>query len=231
VSFVDVVSWLVGVVLIALCASTVLVVALSRHWSWRWGTVRGPARRAGEGAYRSAETRPMRPRGVPARVRWAAGTSIAWGVVTLLVFAPAGALLVALLADGGNDAAVLVLPLLLVVVDGLVLPFGLFAAAGRLLRNSPGSTDGARRIATWSTIHHAAVLLVMAALGISELEALMLLLMSGVPCGIGLAQAWLLGSVGGAQADGDRSRSSLERQADGLGGRARQGEAGGGQVP
>ena len=185
--------WL-AVIAIGTVGSAVLTIwILPRQHAWRWGTVRGAPVEAGAGPYRDGSTQPDVPRGVPGIVRWAAGLGVAWGVLTLLAFTPAGFLLLLVFADGKVGLAGLLIPLLLVVLcDAFVLGFALVAIAPALLRGGLEGTRSARTVARWSTAHHFAVLAVFVLFPLASRDGVLLLLLAALPCLMGLAHAGML---------------------------------------
>lgn len=188
--------WLELIVVAAILGSGLTVSVLSRHHGWRWGSVRGSPVSAGDGPYRGGQTTPTHLRGVPAVVRWAAGTGVAWGILTLLVFMPAGFLLLLVIGDAtdthGAWAAFAATMLLLVACDALILGFALLAIAPALVRGGEEGVRSARGVARWSTLHHLVVLLTFFTFALVNGNGFVLLVMSLVPCLLGLSQAGLL---------------------------------------
>ncbi len=170
------------------------VAVLSRRHGWRWGEVGGPSVRAGAGAYREATVATTLPRRVPRRVQWAAGTGFIWGVMTFLIFAPAGLLLVFLLS-GENPLGML--GVLAVSLSGFALGVMLAKSGGDLLRCRADAHARANRIATWSLVHHVAVFVLMTLLAEGDIERAGAV---AIPCAIGLAHALLLLSASRAPA-------------------------------
>lgn len=185
--------WLVG--LTALFGSVVGVALMSARYRDRWGARPGPVVRAGDSPYRVAETRPEVPRGVPATARLAAGTGIAWGVITLLIFTPAGFLLMAVSGDvlaspiGGGLAAVL---LLVVSCDAVALGFALVGVAPGVLRAGHEDRRAVRSVSVWSVVHHLLVLGTFGTLVLVEPDLVFLLVMALLPCLLGMGQAVLM---------------------------------------
>lgn len=185
--------WLAVIAIGTVGAAVLTIWILPRQHAWRWGTVRGAAVEAGAGPYREGSTQPDLPRGVPGIVRWAAGLGVAWGVLTLLVFMPAGFLLLLVFVEGRIELAGLLIPLLLVVLcDAFVLGFALVAIGPALLRGGPEGTRSARNVARWSTAHHFAVLTVFVLFPLASRDGVLLLLLAALPCLMGLTHAGML---------------------------------------
>lgn len=187
--------WIELVGVTAILSASLTVWLLSRKYHWHWGRVFGPPVGAGSGPYRAAETRQELPRGVPPVVRWAAGTSVAWGVLTLLLFMPSGFLLLLILgqaAAGDLGMAFGATLLLLVACDAIVLGFALLAAAPTVLRGGEEGQRAGRGVARWSTVHHLAVLGTFTVFALSKPEGLFFLVLAFLPCLLGLAQASML---------------------------------------
>lgn len=185
--------WLAVIVIGTVGSAVMTIWFLPRQHAWRWGTVRGPAVEAGAGPYREGSTEPDLPRGVPGIVRWSAGLGVAWGVLTLLVFTPAGFLLLLVFADNHAGLSALLIPLLLVVLcDAVILGFALVSIAPALLRGGPEGTRSARNVARWSTAHHFAVLTVFVLVPLASRDGVLLLVLAAVPCLFGLTHAGML---------------------------------------
>lgn len=151
----------------------------------RWGSHKGAAVTTGVSPYREAGTRPNVLNGAPGGLRVVAGINTFWGVVTGLVFAPAGCLLF----YAAEELKLLIAPLLVVVVSGFCLAFALGFASARVLRRV--ELDKARRTLNWSMAHHIGVLLFMA-LASLVLEHAFLVAIAAVPCVLGMTFAHLL---------------------------------------
>lgn len=180
--------------LASMCAATV-----SAWWAWRarerWGQVSLPAAYAGVGPYRRAPVRAWRARGTPLRVVVVSCLGTIWGAITTTVLAPAG--LVFLLAPARHEPA----RQLLLTLSGLgvfataaaALALGpsLVLASRALVSRDPDALDRALTTATWSTLHHAMVLLSFVLFAVHE-RAPGIAMVVAVPCAIGLVHAWSL---------------------------------------
>ncbi len=155
----------------------------------RWGNVaeREPA---GDGAYRAGDVTRERPRGTPPSVRLASIGAVTWGFITLLVFVPAGGLL-ALASFDFSASSALGTTSLILSASGLALGLALVASAFRLVRRHPDAADGARKIARFCYVHHAAVWVgfSVAAIALEADSALGVVLALAVPCALGAVVA------------------------------------------
>ena len=176
-----------AVVLLLAVMVGVLVAALAGDARLaRWGTRRGEVVRAGGSPYREAETAPVLLTGAPRGLRVAAGLNAAWGVVTGLVFGPAGLVLAWF---GARELGALSVAVLCVVASGFGLSIALGVAASRALRRQ--SLDKAKRTATWSLLHHVLVLAVMAMAAVA-IDEWFIFGISILPCLFGIAFAHAL---------------------------------------
>ena len=150
-----------------------------------WGLRKGPAETVGASPYRAGTTQRVHAKGAPWSFRFTAGANAFWGVLTVMLFAPAGLFIL----GAASRIPVAVFPILIVSLSGFGTGVALCVGARRLLRRE--SLDGVRRIARWSQIHHFSVLLAMA-LGSAEMETGVLFLMSVVPCFMGALLAHAL---------------------------------------
>lgn len=177
--------WLIASVGIAAVSAVAVPLDLGRRNGRRWG-IRRRARVVDPNPYRGALVHEETERGAPSIVRVAAGANVAWGVLTLLVFAPAGCLLFLL----AGEAPLFVVLLAPIVLSGFLLAFRLMGASSALLQNE---TDRLDTVVTWSIVHHLAVSVFF---GLSGLVALRgegwLGLLPSIPAGIGVALACLL---------------------------------------
>ena len=146
--------WLIVTGAAAAMAAIAVPLDLGRRDGRRWG-IRRKARSVDPSPYRGATLHEESERGAPLLVRIAAGANIAWGVITMLIFAPAGCLLF-LLAGEAPFFVMLVIPL---VLSGFILSMKLMGAAGAVLVNR---TEGVRKTVTWSVLHHLAVAVLFA---------------------------------------------------------------------
>lgn len=154
--------------------------------SARWGLRRGRAVAVGASPYREGTSAPFVANPAPKGLRVVAGINTFWGVVTGLVFVPAGAVLMFFAA---HELKLMVLPLLGILCSGLGLAFALGIASARALRRE--QLAEARSTLTWSMVHHASVLVVM---GLTSLmmDEIFVLALSVVPCLLGMSFAHML---------------------------------------
>ncbi|UJR84815.1 hypothetical protein [Sandaracinus amylolyticus] len=182
--------------------SAMIGAVLTAWWAWRardrWGRVSRPAALVGVGPYRRALVRSHAPRPVPLSVVLVAGTGCVWGFLTTLVFAPSG--LVFLLAPARHDPVRQILLTLsglgvfATAVAAFALGPSLVRASRALLEREPDADERALSVATWSSLHHAMVLLSFVLFAVHEDDARIVAIVA-VPCAIGLVHAWSLGRV------------------------------------
>lgn len=181
--------WLTLTGVVAIVSAVVVPLDLGRRDRSRWG-IRREGHLVDPGPYRGGLVHQESERGAPLLVRFAAGASIAWGLITMLIFAPAGCLLL-LLVDEMPVLALLMVPL---VLSGFVLSFRLLGVAGELLKNEGSGVDGT---AAWSAIHHVMVALVFALGGALHMPRDPWIgLVPSIPAAIGLLLAFALHRAG-----------------------------------
>jgi hypothetical protein len=179
-------GWLFLSGTIALIAAVAVPLDLGRRDGRRWGIRRKP-REVDPSPYRGATVHEESERGAPFFVRFAAGANVGWGLLTMLVFAPAGCLLLLL----AGEAPVLALLLPPIILSGFLLSFRLMGAAGAVLQNR---TEGIDRVAVWSVVHHGVVALFFA-IGTPFLmrhAPSVMGLLPAIPAAIGLSLALML---------------------------------------
>lgn len=181
-------AYLIFLALMTLASAVGLPLLYGRARHGRWGVRPGPGVSTGDAPYRDVRVRDDIPSGAPSVLRTAAALNGAWGMLTLLVFAPAGALFMMVLS---NTMPLSMLLFLVVSIDGFILPFVLFAAGRRLLQRE--DLDKAQRAVKWSIVHHAAVFAaaVVTAL-LMEGRGVALVVPTGIACAIGVGLARLL---------------------------------------
>lgn len=172
--------------LVILIGSFALAYGLSDRHAWRWGTseakVVAPA-----GGYRDAALTQEVARPVPPLIPLVASTGFVWAAITLLVFAPAGALFTMML-EGHRLACVCFLT---VTVSGFGLGIGLIVAGLDLVRCRERAPSTARSVGTWSLVHHAAVLVATCVTAAAEGgDSAALILVAAVPCALGALHAF-----------------------------------------
>lgn len=156
----------------------------------RWGRRRSSRTvEAGTGPYRAQQIADEEPSPVPGSVGVTASASVVWGLLTLLIFAPAGALLLIMFADANEPAVALAAVALLgIELSGFALGATLIVVGFRLMRRSEGVAELAHVVTRWSRVHHAmvAVFFTLVALVTGEAAAVLLALpFVWLPCGIG----------------------------------------------
>ena len=203
--------YLVLTALVTVACAIGIPLTVGRSREGRWGTRRGAPVPAGTSPYREGVLRAELPNGAPWALRFTSGANAAWAVLTMMIFAPAGLLLLLFTAD---EAPLAALPLLAVCVDGFVLGGFLLGSARALLRRE--KLDEIPKRATWSLLHHGAVMLTMLLIGLLSGEWFMAA-MSAVPCGVGIGLAVAL--------------RGAARKASRLGGELPGGEGPGGELP
>lgn len=175
--------------LVLVAAITIGVVVAFVHGNsrlGRWGTRRGKPVEVGASPYREGKSSPVLANGAPTGLRFVAGLNTFWGVITGLIFVPAGAVLVLF---GAPQLKIISFPVGFVVLSGLGLAFSLGIASARVLRRE--QLPQVRKVLTWSMCHHAAVLAVMGLASLMINEAF-LIAASAIPCVLGMTFAHLL---------------------------------------
>ena len=182
----------------AVAMALVAIVALGASNAWRFGRVFGPTTRIGNGGpYREREERSVEGRGVPKTVWLAAVSAGLWGVVTLLVFVPAGALLALAIFFGGEytghpfDAWAVAGSLTLagMCISALLLAVVLCIYAARLMRRDASHVT---EVVMWSIAHHLAVFVYFLIFGamVGQWEGVFIACVAAVgPCLAGGLQA------------------------------------------
>lgn len=142
----------------------------------------------GEGAYRSGTTERRTPIRAPGSVFGAGVGARIWGVLTLLVFAPAGALAACMMIGASEPAGTIGgLVVGALSLSGLGLGFAYFGASRAIEKRN--DLDVAHGIERWSFAHHALVVLtfVVAGFAIND-EAGVLAIATVLPvCLVGMA--------------------------------------------
>lgn len=178
--------WLILSGLAAVGAAVAVPLELRRRDARRWGLRREP-HEVEPSPYRDATVHEEVEQRAPALVRFAASANAAWGMLTLLIFVPAGCLLL-LFSTEEPLTAVALPPVLL---SGFLLAFRLMGIAGALLTDDRPKL---RSTVRWSVLHHLGVATGFAAAGflfLSDREPLVGFL-PAIPASVGLALALLL---------------------------------------
>ncbi|HTE55845.1 MAG TPA: hypothetical protein VK698_33550 [Kofleriaceae bacterium] len=168
------------------------VSARGQGWRWGWRPVQLAA--ADEGVYRSAPVTVRAPRRMPTVCGVAAVTSVAWGTLTVFVFAPAGVvgcLVVAPQASVGVLGVVGLIGISAVTLHGFYLGVLLIGLVKPITVRASGAGERLGRAAGASFAHHGAVVLSFACLSAADHEVVWVG-MAAVPCAIGALQACLL---------------------------------------
>jgi hypothetical protein len=166
---------LFGISAFALGLGALVTWMWSRGEGWRWGSRPGPVVEVGDGAYRTAAVSTRTPRRMPAVCAIASATSVAWGTITLCLFAPAGILgwTVAASAVGrglhgvpGILGVLGFLGLLAVTIHGFLIGPCLIGLVSPLTVRTSTSSLTVARAATRSLAHHLFVIVSCALLGL-----------------------------------------------------------------
>ncbi len=176
--------WLIVSGAAAAIAAIAVPLDLGRRDGRRWGT-RRRARLVDPNPYRGATVHEESERGAPFLVRFAAGANLAWGLLTMLIFAPAGCLLFLF----AGEAPLFVMLLAIIVFSGFLLGVRLMGTAGAILVNR---TEDVRKTVSWSVIHHLAVAILFALGGAMTLPEPAAGLLPAIPAAIGIGLAALL---------------------------------------
>jgi hypothetical protein len=190
-------TWIAAIVVTALLAGGLATWWMAAGESWRWGRLRRPGPQMGDGPYRSAPVVVEIPRRLPAIAGVASVLSVSLGLVTLLVFAPAGVVLSTIALPGsveGVPEAVAALAVTGVTMSGFVIAMRLIGAPRLLVVRGADSAARVRAVAIHGALHHALAAATFAFMH-AVVEAWPLLTVAAIPCAIGLAVAGLLGGA------------------------------------
>jgi hypothetical protein len=162
---------------------------------WRWGSIAEPPAVVGDDPYRTMVVAGgARPRHVPALCIAASFTSIAWGMVTMLMFAPGG--LMFLLCGYVSHPAAFPggLLVLMVSLHGFVIGARLIAISRALVVRSAGAAVRARSVAVRSLAHHGGVAAAFAlvAVVVQSREMDQIAVQTAWLCGLGAGLALLV---------------------------------------
>jgi hypothetical protein len=188
---------LIAVPAIVLAIGAVATWLRARRQGWRWGWKSG-TQEVGDGAYRSAPVETRTPRRMPAVCAVASATSVAWGILTTFLFAPAGVLGCVLVdREGTQEVGNLLGTLLfgLFTLHGFALGARLMGLVDVLAVRRPGSRERIYQAAVVSIVHHVAVAISFALIIGRDQEALAAF---AIPCAIGVVHAVLLFRAGRA---------------------------------
>lgn len=161
---------------------------MARRHAWRWSSVPAAAVVVGHGPFRDAQLSKLRPGSVPTSAKLGSVTSILWGLMTALVFAPAGLVFCAIGWDVSVVGTVFVLA---VSLHGFALAARLFAGARSLVR---GEGTKVASLARASAVHHLAVIASFAVVALAGGDGYLWAL-AAIPCAVGLAHAAFLGAT------------------------------------
>jgi hypothetical protein len=187
-------TWILGISLVALWIGVVATCRYAAGQGWRWGWRLDGTASVGEGPYRGATVAIRKPRRLPVVCAVSAVLGVAWGTITLLILAPAGALFcligVAMVAEGvlAGVGAVLFLG---VTLYGFFIGPRLMGLVSDLVVRTRDSGERIERVAKATLAHHALVAASMLLLSAGA-DLWHLLGWSGIPCAIGLAHGGLL---------------------------------------
>lgn len=182
------------IVAVALATGGLVTWTQVRGQRWRWGWRAVTATSVGDGIYRAAPVTLRAPRTVPLVCTIAAVTSVAWGILTLFIFMPAGMLGCTVGAPHGETRLLSVIGLIgMIAVNfhAFFLGTALIGLVAPLTRRPPGAADRVGRTAGFSLAHHAVVVASFAASFAAE-GAFEWIWIAGVPCAIGGAHVALL---------------------------------------
>lgn len=184
--------------LAAVGAAVAAALTLGQRDGRRWG-IRRRAQSVDANPYRGDVVHEESEQGAPWLIRGAASANAAWGVVTMLIFAPAGCLLFLM----AGDAPLFVILLAVVVLSGFILSVRLMGSAGLLLHKR---VDVIRKTVRWSLGHHLAVALLfgIGSWGVFPREPALGLLPS-IPAAFGLFLAVLLRAAAKRAVDVERA--------------------------
>lgn len=188
-------NWIVLATSLGVGFAVVATSLMARRYSWLWGRVPSATALVNKGPFRTSEVATYRAAGVPTEIKVSSALNIVWGLLTALVFAPAGLLFCLIGADISLPGTLAVFA---VSVHGFWLAGRLFGASKGLMRQ-----EGRRLVATAraSLIHHIAVLasfafMLLIASRRHATEAPALFAATVVPCALGIALALQLELLG-----------------------------------
>lgn len=163
-----------------------------------WGTERLPPIPVGDDPYRSTVVSGgVRRRRWPTIAVVASVTTIAWGLITVLLFAPSGLFLTVIAMDGGPLWVPVSLAMLLVSGHGFAMGVQLCGVSGALSVRRPDSAARARDVARTSMIHHAVVAGIVGLIGLARDGRLIAVtFLAWILCAIGIGLALLVGAAG-----------------------------------
>ena len=145
--------------LLGLPAVALLLTHCGRAREGRWGRRELTPTRSGDAPYRDGLLRDRVPLGAPPSARLSGAFLLLWGPFKGVVLAPAGVFYgSALVSDGHALTGLLVT---LVGFSGLCLGWCLMSAGPKILRRE--DLPWLQQLATWSVVHHGAVIVAFAA--------------------------------------------------------------------
>lgn len=186
--------------ILSICSTVIAIGAIATWWvargeTWRWGSVRARGPELGDGPFRSAAIMVDRPRGLPAVPASASAIGIAWGMLTLCLFAPMGILLSAITVPAarlGLLAALGGVGSLASTLSGFAIGTRMLAVSKSLVVRTPRSAEHIGSVAMHAALHHVLVFATVAAVEGASGMGRGLLAFTAVPCAIGLGVAALL---------------------------------------
>jgi hypothetical protein len=134
-----------------------------------WGVLPREPVAAGEGPFRRARTSEEKERGVPTVVWLASLPAIVWGIVTLAILAPVGALLVLSALESGHDRSMATFAAF--AIGSVVAAAALLVSGCALLRCESDVPRVARIGASVSILHHTGVAAICLVPGMHEAAA------------------------------------------------------------
>jgi hypothetical protein len=189
-------TWIVAIVSIAVAIGAVATWRMARGETWRWGSVRVPGPVVGDGPYRSASITIERRRRLPASAAVGSAIGIAWGMFTLFLFAPMGILLSAVAlpaARHGIFAALGGLGAVAATLSGFAIGHRLIYVSRSLVVRTPDSAERVAGVAAHSMVHHVLVMAAVAVIQYAGGWEANFLIVTAIPCAVGLGVAALLG--------------------------------------
>ncbi len=188
-------TWILGICTCAIAIGAIATWVMAGGETWRWGSVRVRGPEVGDGPFRSAAIMVERPRRLPAVPAVASAISVGWGMLTMFLFAPLGILLCAITlpaARHGVLGALAALGALASTMSGIAIGQRLFAVSKALVVRTQASADRVRSVAKHAAVHHVLVMATVAAVHVASGHEAELLVLTAVPCAVGIGVAALL---------------------------------------
>lgn len=188
-------TWILGICTTVIAIGAIATWIMAAGERWRWGSVRVRGPELGDGPFRSAAIMVERPRRLPAIPAVASAISVGWGMLTLFLFVPLGMLLCAIAlpaARYGVFGVLAGLGALASTMSGIAIGQRLIAVSKALVVRTHESAGRVRSVAKHVAVHHVLVMATVAAVRVASGTETELLVLTAIPCAIGMGLAALL---------------------------------------